>query len=302
MVDSESTTDVSHTMRNSSPNLLEKRDKYIELYFEIFHPFWSFIHRASFHAPREVPLMVQSMIVIGLWATGDEASQSAAKDLHNKIDAAIRDQTVRILQTKRILSEIEIFMLIKRQEKWDASVHDGASSSCRWPLATFQAILLHIIFSCMLKSQNNFDLSLSVAIPSETRDMLAALVRSCRKLGMFYYPNILAQYRHSGDTGLAMIFIEETKRFNLALYRICRRVSQASFEMADFPPEGSDIMHCLFKPEELQFPIPKGRHVWDASTRTEWNRVVSSESIEAELEEYAENTWISRSAEMLGFL
>jgi hypothetical protein len=80
---------------SQSPSLLEKRDKCIELYFEKFHSHWPFIHRASFYAPREVPLMVQSMIVIGLWASGEQTSQSAAKDLHNKIDAAIREQTVR---------------------------------------------------------------------------------------------------------------------------------------------------------------------------------------------------------------
>lgn len=78
-----------------SPRLLEKRDRCIELYFEKFHPHWSFIHRASFYAPREVPLMVQSMVVIGLWASGEPASQSAAQDLHNNLDAAIREQTVR---------------------------------------------------------------------------------------------------------------------------------------------------------------------------------------------------------------
>lgn len=154
----------------------------------------------------------------------------------------------------------------------------------------------------MLKSQNNLDFSLSVDIPSETRDMLAALVRSCRKLGMFYYPNILAQYRHFGATGPSIIFIEETKRFNLALYRICRRVSQASFELADIPLEGSDIMHCQLKPDELQFPLPKGRLAWNATTRREWNLAFPFESIEAELEDNAENTWISRSAELLGFL
>jgi hypothetical protein len=92
----------STTMANDSqsPSLLEKRDRCIELYFEKFHPHWSFIHRSSFYAPREVPLMVQSMIVIGLWASGEQASESAAKDLHNKLDAAIREQTVKFSSKK----------------------------------------------------------------------------------------------------------------------------------------------------------------------------------------------------------
>ena len=73
----------------SSTNLLEKREKCIELYFEKFHPYWSFIHRGSFKIHRELPLMVQSMVVIGLWATGELASQSVARDLHDNLDIAI---------------------------------------------------------------------------------------------------------------------------------------------------------------------------------------------------------------------
>jgi len=40
--------------------------------------------------------MVQSMVVIGLWATGEAASQSAARDLHDNLDVAIREQRVGV--------------------------------------------------------------------------------------------------------------------------------------------------------------------------------------------------------------
>ncbi|KAJ5975001.1 hypothetical protein N7481_008708 [Penicillium waksmanii] len=253
-----------------SPSILEKRDRCIELYFEKFNPYWPFIHRASFYAPREVPLMVQSMIVIGLWASDERASQSAAKDLHNKLDAAIREQT----------------------EKWDASDYE-VSSSCRWPLATFQAILLHIIFSCMIESRDNSDFELKASLTPKTTELFTALVRSSRKLGLFYYPNILAQYRDTGDEGLALLFIEETKRFNLSLYKLGRKLRLTSV--------GPHTLDWRVNTDELQFPMPKGR-IWVAATRSEWDRAVPVGSIGPELNETVENTWMSRSAELLEYL
>ena len=73
---------------------LEKRGQYINIYFEKFHPRWSFIHKATFNLPYETPLLVQSMVVIGLWARGGESAQSAAVELHGKLNSAIRDQRV----------------------------------------------------------------------------------------------------------------------------------------------------------------------------------------------------------------
>lgn len=73
---------------------LEKREQYINLYFEKFHPCWSFIHKGTFDIRHETPLLVQSMVVIGLWARGEQSAQSAAVELHGKLDSAIRDQRV----------------------------------------------------------------------------------------------------------------------------------------------------------------------------------------------------------------
>ncbi|KAJ5761597.1 hypothetical protein N7533_003636 [Penicillium manginii] len=263
---------------SQSPSLLEKRDKCIELYFEKFHSHWPFVHRASFYAPREVPLMVQSMIVIGLWASGEQASQSAAKDLHNKIDAAIREQT----------------------GKWDATDHE-VSSNCRWPLATLQAILLHIIFSCMIESQHNSDFELKASVTPHTTELLAALIRSCRKLGMFYFPNILAQYRETGDEALAFLFIEEVKRFNLSLYKLGSKLSLTNIGHLGSIQEDSLTLNWWVATNELQFPMPKSRLVWDAATRDEWNRVVPAGSIGLELNDVAENSWISKSSELLEY-
>jgi hypothetical protein len=88
--------------RSSSPNqkesqvyYLEKRKQCANRYFEVFHPFWPFIHKATFDVDQETPLLVQSIVAIGIWTSGERSTQSAAMELHDNLDSAIRDQRVR---------------------------------------------------------------------------------------------------------------------------------------------------------------------------------------------------------------
>ncbi|CAI7671785.1 unnamed protein product [Penicillium discolor] len=86
------------SMKHDQPQLQnteKKEEHYIRLYFGIFHPSWPFIHKGSFDIRRETPFLVQSMIVIGLWVTREPSAQSAAVELHGKLDLALRDQRVR---------------------------------------------------------------------------------------------------------------------------------------------------------------------------------------------------------------
>jgi hypothetical protein len=85
----------SPTPDQSQTSHPDKGEQYIGLYFEAFHPFWPFIHRGSFNIRREKPLLLQSMIVIGLWTSGEQSAQTAAVELHDRLDLAIRDQKVR---------------------------------------------------------------------------------------------------------------------------------------------------------------------------------------------------------------
>lgn len=146
----------------------------------------------------------------------------------------------------------------------------------------------------MVESQHNSDFELKASVTPKTTDLFAALVRSCRKLGLFYYPNILAQYRETGDEGLALLFIEETKRFNLSLYKLGRKLSLTSV--------GPHTLDWWVTTDELQFPLPKGRVFWNAATRSEWDRAVPVGSIGPELHETVENTWMSKSAELLEYI
>ncbi|KOC13563.1 hypothetical protein AFLA70_93g002911 [Aspergillus flavus AF70] len=69
-----------------------KKQCFVDLYFEKFHPYWPFIHRGSFNWFNETPLLAQSVMVIGLWLSGERSAQSAALDLHKTLGLAIRQQ------------------------------------------------------------------------------------------------------------------------------------------------------------------------------------------------------------------
>ena len=74
----------------------KKENQYIDLYFQSFHPSWCFIHKGSFDVRHETPLLVQSMTVLGLWASGEQSAQSSAIELHATLDLAIQNQKVPI--------------------------------------------------------------------------------------------------------------------------------------------------------------------------------------------------------------
>lgn len=70
-------------------------------------------------------------------------------------------------------------------------------------MVTYQAILLHIILVMFIaKEKATFDLGLRYHIEAEEYDLLVALVQSCRRLDMFLYPNMLAQYNDTAPVVL----------------------------------------------------------------------------------------------------
>lgn len=42
----------------------------------------------------EIPLLLQSMIAIGMWTSGEQSARSAAVELYDQLDFAIRNQRV----------------------------------------------------------------------------------------------------------------------------------------------------------------------------------------------------------------
>lgn len=43
---------------------------------------------------QEPPLLLLSVMAIGMWTSGEQSAQSAAVEFHDKLDVAIRDQRV----------------------------------------------------------------------------------------------------------------------------------------------------------------------------------------------------------------
>ena len=90
----------SSFLRSQEPNDVpygpDKVQHFINLYFSLFHPYWPFVHCASFNTRNETPLLVQSMVAIGLWVSKEPSARSAAIDLHKTLNSAIRQQTVSL--------------------------------------------------------------------------------------------------------------------------------------------------------------------------------------------------------------
>lgn len=69
--------------------------EYAEIYFRDFHPHWPILHPSTFDASREPLILVQSVVMIGMWITGHPAKRDAALELHRKLSDAVRIQAVR---------------------------------------------------------------------------------------------------------------------------------------------------------------------------------------------------------------
>ncbi|KAJ5465741.1 hypothetical protein N7530_009528 [Penicillium desertorum] len=266
----------SETQRASSANHdqprlqnTEKTEQCVRLYFETFHPFWPFIHKATFDIRQETPLLVQSMVVIGLWATREQSAQSAAVELHGKLDLALRDQ----------------------KEKWDASEAARARSTCVWPIPTYQAILLHIMFSFVISNRDAIDFDLKVSLPLliwDYSELLSEVVES-------WACSIIRTFLPSDLDSFIWVGIEEIKRFNIALYKVCGKASSSSIRDGT---HGDTHAWSPLTAGELQFPLPSNCALWSAVTRDEWDAVAKDEK-RVSLDDDRQKDWISNFAEIL---
>ncbi|KAJ0425005.1 hypothetical protein BJY00DRAFT_326116 [Aspergillus carlsbadensis] len=258
----------------------ETEDRFVGRYFDVFHPHWPFIHRGTF-IECETPLLVQSMVVIGLWMGGDQKEKSKAIDLHTVLDKALRQQT----------------------EQWDGSESENATPSCKWPIPTYQAILLHIISAGLLRGTGALSPNLKPSLAAPDADLLQRLVTSCKKLGMFYYPNILARFSKNEPATYVWVCIEEIKRFNLSLYKVCRAFSGSSrrgentFSLLGL--DRADAGNWGLTARDLQFPLPRNTPLWNALNAEEWFAADFEDAYRHNLDDTLEQEWISRSADVL---
>jgi hypothetical protein len=73
---------------------------YVNFYFVHFHSHWPILHRATFSIPDEPPLLLQAVLMIGLWVSDKAPARQAAIDLHRKLGFWIREQRVCTLITQ----------------------------------------------------------------------------------------------------------------------------------------------------------------------------------------------------------
>ncbi|KAL2866438.1 Zn(II)2Cys6 transcription factor [Aspergillus lucknowensis] len=257
----------------------EKQRHYLDLYFRLFHPYWPFLHRASFNDCRETPLLIQSMVVIGLWVSEEPNARAAAIDLHNVLSSAIHQQ----------------------KDAWDASTLVDPDSTCPWPISMYQAILLHIIFALLYKGNGTLGLDLKPSLAPAEADLLGRLVASCKKLGMLYYPNMLTRYCRDSPAVYIWVSIEEIKRFGLALFKVSRafnRPAKQGVEEFDITARAGERLLV----RDLKFPLPMNTPLWNTASRADYASAITEDAFRHSVDEHLEEEWVSRSAIALGLL
>lgn len=168
-------------------------------------------------------------------------------------------------------------------------------------MATYQGILLHLIFSLLL-NRDQLDLQLT-QLPEIPSQLLVSLVRTCLKRRMFFYPSILAQFRPGVDPDVFIwLGIEEVKRFDLSLYRVCRhsRVRDAELlgDALNYGPRRGpqSPSKSLLSLTDLQFAVPDSDDLWHATSDL---AVKIARNEAAYTHENTEEYWISQTAQVL---
>ncbi|CAI7570494.1 unnamed protein product [Penicillium glandicola] len=262
---------------------------YVQAYFDKFHPKWPFLHPATFDPDNEPPFLAQSVVMMGSWAMVESNMQQTAKDLHQRLTSSIYEQ----------------------REKWDISNHHdphsqhheiSSSGPTPWPMATYQGILLHLIFSLLLNN-NRPDLQLTQVLPDVPSQLLVSLVRSCLKRHMFFYPSILAQFKPGVDPDVFIwLGIEEVKRFDLSLYKVCRHARVCNTKLLEdvpnFGPQRGPQSPGgrLLSLADLQFAVPDSDELWHANSDL---AAKIARNPDAYTNDNIEENWISQTARIL---
>ena len=165
-------------------------------------------------------------------------------------------------------------------------------------MATYQSILLQLIFAVMTKREITFDLNLRCQLPAPEYELLTSLVQTCRRLGMFYFPNMLAQHDSSAPITLIWLSVEEAKRFGLALYKICRLCTRNPDDTPDRP--GGRLQREMLTLAELDFCMPDSDEVWNALTVEEADTIrrtaVQDSAVQGTFMDRDPGNWISHAS------
>ncbi|KAJ5354596.1 hypothetical protein N7541_005640 [Penicillium brevicompactum] len=264
-----------HIRNADEPNLTVQEspstDEYVESYFQHFHPEWPFLHRSTFDPATEPRVLVQSVVMIGMWAYGSKDSKNAAIDLHCRLGSAMQNQ----------------------RSQWDFStVTSDQIIDISWPITTYQSLLLHVILSILItKETGDMDLGLRHRIPADEYDLFDALVRSCRNLGMFSYPKMLAQYPTATPITMIWVGVEEMKRFALALYKVAH--------ISTTGDRNESACEKLLTIADLSFSMPYCDEVWNIPRGSDTRSLVRAIAETRQDENTDDKEWISTSSTTL---
>ncbi|PYI13745.1 hypothetical protein BO86DRAFT_312695 [Aspergillus japonicus CBS 114.51] len=281
---------------------------YVHLYFTHFHPHWPILHRATFSPPDEPLLLLQVVSMIGLWVSDTPSSREAAISLHRKLGSSIlaqQDNWARSISFTTELSDSDT----------NLSAQEIVS---RCPVATYQAILLYLIFSLVLTrtghgtsdSRTNLSRAVDLNLPFSPQDthILSVLVTTCLRNHVFYYPLMLERYHQTIDSVACIwVGVEELKRLGLAMYKVCRLsghgariVEGHALAMGHDEQEQRGVLRLA----DLQFPPPDSRHLWEAQSNPELARLLQIEArtrggAASRLDGREEGNWISACGRVL---
>jgi hypothetical protein len=162
-------------------------------------------------------------------------------------------------------------------------------------MATYQAILLQLIFAVFVaKKEAAFDLGLRFQIPAQKYELLSSLVETCRRAGLFHYPNMLLRHHTSAPPVLVWVSVQEIKRFGLALYKLCRLCSRDGGGTIE--KGGSVLKSNLLNLTDMDFCMPDSDEIWNAP-KTGFNRLTDLQQPSRDNRDSGE--WISKTSGQL---
>ncbi|KAL2864395.1 Zn(II)2Cys6 transcription factor [Aspergillus lucknowensis] len=186
-------------------------DHYVEIYFAHFHSQWPIVHRPSFNYGKDTQphVLTLSLVMIGLWVTGETAARSRAENMHDKL----------------------VTLLENRMDDWKSHTDFKDKS---WPLTTFQAIVLNAIFALIREAPSD--------LHERCSSMVRALTTTCIAGGLFCYDRIRAQVSPNESFVFAWTWMEETQRLSLALFKVNLLYNAGMLSISDlgvpFPDSG----------------------------------------------------------------
>ncbi|OGM48303.1 C6 and C2H2 transcription factor [Aspergillus bombycis] len=207
------------------------------------------------------------------------------------IDVSSEELPVHVLR-RRVVATANPKRL-KRSQWYISDSTNGRNHDTPWPMATYQSILLQLIFALLVaKQETSLNLNMRFQLKDSTYELLTSLVETCRRLGLFYYPNMLAQHHSSAPIALIWVNVEEIKRFGLALYKICRLCTRSASTERD----GSDKPSELLTLADLDFCMPDSDEMWNAPSST-GVELIRSSALQRECRDNRDpDNWISQAS------